>query len=273
MDAIDRIEALLGAAERPRARHARQLSESIVDVCEFLAVRWGIWRSKDTDILRELPPPPSGSMLEGALRRTSGIALLDLLGKPGASRSAAFDGVRICEIPMDAEGWEAGGLVSVFEEEFKDSLVEAGYPTTLAHGLAGALHELASNASEHSSAPIPPIIAFSVQQLTWGFAIIDVGRGARSSLADNPKLPALNDELEALRLAVQPGISRSGASGRGLGFRHVFKALVDRSCRIRIRSGCGLALWSGPSPTHQNLRWRALDGHPGFQVGISRISH
>jgi hypothetical protein len=156
----------------------------------------------------------------------------------------------------------------MFEETFKDALVKAGHTTAFAHALAGAFNEMASNASEHAEAPIPPVAAFSVRGAAWGFAVVDVGRGARSSLAENPEFSTLSSDLDALRLAVQPGISSRREPGRGNGFRHIFKALVDRSCRLRIRSGAALARWSGSAPTHQNLGWRKPVPRPGFQVGI-----
>ena len=268
MDAIDRIEALLGASEAPRADHVNHLSASIVEVCELAAIRWGMWRDEGKDLLTGLPADPPGSMLEGAARRSTGIALLDLLEQSGPAQIAQYDSVHLCEIPVDSAGWEPGGSVSLFEEALKDTLVQAGYATAFAHGLAGALHEIASNASEHSNPPIPPLAAFSVRGSAWGVAVVDVGRGARLSLADNPALPPVADDLQALKLALSPGISRTGELGRGFGFRHIFKALVDRSCHLRIRTGAALALWSGATPTDQDLHWRKTYARHGFQVGI-----
>lgn len=268
MDAIDRVEGLLGSPERLRAQHALGLAASVGEFCEFAALRWDVWQDRHEDLL-DLFPPGESAFLEAVQGRRTGIALLDLVAKRAAQLSPiAIDGASFCEVPLGQEGWEAGGVIARFEEAFKNALVEVGVPTQSAHGLAGAFNEVASNASEHSQPPIPPVAAFTVDRSGWTFVVVDVGRGARRSLSDNPAYASLQDDLAALRAALEPGASATGQAGRGHGYSHFFKALVDRSYRLRIRSGAALARWSGASPTEHDLRWRRAAAHSGFQIAV-----
>jgi anti-sigma regulatory factor (Ser/Thr protein kinase) len=157
----------------------------------------------------------------------------------------------------------------LFEERFKTALVRAGATSGLAHGLLGALNEMASNAVEHAEAPVAPVTTYEIRDGQWAFSVTDVGSGVLGSLRRNPKYASVASDVAAVRLAVQDGVSRTGNPSRGRGFAHVFKALVNRMCTIRFRSSGALASWEGTSPAAHQLTLSPSPERAGFHVLVS----
>ncbi len=114
----------------------------------------------------------------------------------------------------------------------------AGLPAGLAGQLVGATKELHSNVYEHSEKSRTGIIAFAVHREIAEFIVADSGVGILASLKSNPAHTSLQHEGEALRLALQPGVSRHyGEPMRGHGFDLMFTGLLNRGSKLRFRSG------------------------------------
>lgn len=174
----------------------------------------------------------------------------------------------VLRVPTTPEGFAPGAAFGLFAERFKDALRAGGLSSQSAHALTGALIEMAANAWEHAAAPVPALACYEVAANAWCFAVTDVGCGVAESLRRNPIHQFTND-AEALALALRDGVSGTAEPGRGSGFSQVFKALVDRQCRIRLRTGTCSASWDGKSPTSQSIRYRPLPFRVGFHLEIA----
>ncbi|HTU32912.1 MAG TPA: hypothetical protein VMF66_03825 [Candidatus Acidoferrum sp.] len=117
-----------------------------------------------------------------------------------------------------------------------------GFPPKLAGALTGAVAEMADNVWLHSNAHSPGLVAYQIRRRRFAFSVADVGVGVLASLRENPRYRQLSSSMEALRAAIEPGVSRFGDSG-GMGFPSLLHALADLWGTARIRSGeAGLLL-------------------------------
>ncbi|HEY3569917.1 MAG TPA: hypothetical protein VGP73_18430 [Thermoanaerobaculia bacterium] len=212
--------------------------------------------------------PKLGYLLQQGRHRLEMVTPVPIgSSSPQLSNAAALG---IQELPPPGKEWGPGGEVLFFQEHFKASLVSFGVSPLFARALTAALKELASNAIEHSRSPAAPLACYEISKSTWTMAVTDVGQGVLASLRENSSYIALDSHAEALKLALQPGISRTGEKGRGNGFARVFKALVDRRAGLRFRSGGASARWEGTSPTHHSIVFQGLSfARPGFHVRIA----
>ncbi len=122
----------------------------------------------------------------------------------------------------------------------------AGLPSGLAGQLVGATKELHSNVYEHSELSRSGIVAFAVHRDMAEFIVADSGIGVLASLRSNPAHAGLDKDGEALRLALQPGVSRyAGEPMRGHGFDLMFTRLLNRNSRLRFRSGAAAVTIDG----------------------------
>jgi hypothetical protein len=261
MHPIDSLEIALstrGPADvrRPISISALSLAERI----EFAAVRWSWWKSSGQDIAGLLP---------GDASSWKSLAPLDQVARLIVAENDQRDDA--CEVPeqTDLTLWEAGARFSTFQERFKTQLVERGLPTSTAHGLVGAFHEMASNAAEHSCSPVPPIAAYEVSGAGWAFSVTDLGCGILGSLKKGDAFKGLTDDIAALRLAITDGVSCTGLPQRGRGFATLFKALVAQRCVLRFRSAEAVANWQGATPGADVLQIDCAPTRRGFHVAVS----
>lgn len=258
LDLLDTVLATRGVAGVRNPLHAEAAATSVCDLVEFAAVRWSWWTAHDIDLLDALPKS----------------AMTWPFGAPGVEIVAPFrtPHAEVVRIPPLGDGWDSGAPFTSFQERCKNRLVDAGAPTQFAHAIVGAMNEMASNAVEHSNASVPVVGAFEVVGNRWAFSVTDVGRGILSSLRMNAAFADVQDDVEAVRLAVKDGVSSTGQVGRGNGFAHVFSALVNRMCSIRFRSTSAVACWSGVSPGAQTLQLAVAPVRSGFHVHINGSS-
>lgn len=143
-----------------------------------------------------------------------------------------FDIVRIpLELRENIE-WVA------FVQRARASARVAGYNHEVASAVVGAIEELANNVVEHSGSKQPAFAGFAQKGQRFEYVIADCGIGVLASLRECSEFRSLRDDLEALPLAITPGISRMGrGSGRGYGFRAVLAPLRFASGYVRLRSG------------------------------------
>lgn len=165
--------------------------------------------------------------------------LRDLLEEsPLVSRSslslqaAPYGLMRIPPGLRDDEGWVA------FVQRARASARSAGCSDLVASAIAGAIEELADNVVQHSRAQATGLACFVQKPRRFEYVVADSGIGMLASLRESPDFHSVKDDLEALPLAITPGISRQGrTSGCGYGFRAVFAPLRGASGSVRLRSG------------------------------------
>ena len=271
---LDRLESAL---HRPRNLHhvvSQLISEDLPTAAEFMGLRWIWWDRHRSDLL---------DLIEGlenwpALRKFGLLAggyemLVKGVGGSIPIADEPLGNVGLHELPpIGSSQWNPGGSFVAFQERFHAALRQGGVKQhSYAAALTGALVEMASNAVEHANSPASPITSFEViDGRGWSFGVTDVGRGALASLRENPAYAHLEAEGEALEFMLKAGVSRTGETGRGLGFSNVFKALVDRRATLRFRSGGAVASWEGESPTEQTVHSQGLPvTRQGFHVRIA----
>jgi len=103
--------------------------------------------------------------------------------------------------------------------------------------LHSAICELAANVYAHAEVESGFVAAQSTHKGTRiMFAIADSGQGLKRSLERNRNL-AINDDLNALMLAVQPNISATAEKGRGQGLSDVVASATNLGGTVTITSG------------------------------------
>lgn len=237
LHAIDKLEMFLDVTPEKAAAAARGVQAHLADRCELAALASG------NDRVRALLPP-----------------IAELL-TPNANGDVQV-------VPVDVEGWRAGSRFLLFQERFKSALMTAGLSSSRAAVVTGALNEIADNAYQHADCSVAHA-SFEVHGRWWAFSVTDDGRGIPASVAS---AESGHSDLDALRLALTDGWSRTGDPLRGRGFTKVLKVLADRSCEIRIRSGGAAGSWAGPSPTAQSIHFQALIPRRGAHVRVTCLA-
>ncbi len=146
---------------------------------------------------------------------------------------------------------------------------EVGFANLVAAGLAGAIAELADNVIQHSDASSTGIGAFSRSNDRFEYVVADSGIGMLASLRKAPEFQSLRDDIEALPLAITPGVSRHGRGiGFGYGYRAVFIPLRAASGSIRLRSGQAVLHVSGTGPRPDQGLCSQRPYHQGVVVSV-----
>ena len=128
---------------------------------------------------------------------------------------------------------------------------DVGFADSVAAGLAGAIRELADNIFQHAESLTSGIAAFARNPDRFEYVVADSGIGMLASLRKASEFRSIRDDLEALPLAVTPGVSRHGRGvGYGYGYRAVFLPLRAANGSVRLRSGKAVLqiVGSGPRP-------------------------
>lgn len=144
-----------------------------------------------------------------------------------------------------------------------------GFADSVAAGLAGAIHELADNVIQHSETPDSGLAAFARSASAFEYVVADAGIGMLASLQRAPEFRSLRDDLEALPLAVTPGVSRHGRGvGYGYGYRAVFLPLRAAHGAVRLRSGQAVLEIAGVGPRPDHGRCSQRPYHQGVVVSV-----
>lgn len=144
-----------------------------------------------------------------------------------------------------------------------------GFADTVAAGLVGAIHELADNVVRHSDAQTPSVAAFARTESAFEYVVADAGVGMLASLQRASEFRSLRDDLEALPLAVTPGVSRHGRGvGYGYGYRAVFLPLKAAFGSVRLRSGSAVLEVVSTSTSSDQGRCSQRPHHQGVVVSV-----
>jgi hypothetical protein len=133
---------------------------------------------------------------------------------------------------QDETHWVQFGVAAQY------AAAQAGFSRDVTAQLVGAIGEMQSNIYEHSQASVTGIVTFRAAPGVFEFVVSDRGIGALESLKGCPAYSNLAGHGQALKLALTDGISRHGPlSGRGLGYRPLFRGLSNLNGALRFRSG------------------------------------
>jgi anti-sigma regulatory factor (Ser/Thr protein kinase) len=134
-------------------------------------------------------------------------------------------------IPAQADGlWWTNCL-----HQLRNELIEKGFGTRLAAGLTGGVAEMVDNVWQHSETGESGLLVYQVRRRKFAFSVVDSGIGVLSSLSRNPRYDWLRSSMEAIRLAIQPGVSRE--DGGGMGFATLLNNMAELWGNARMRSG------------------------------------
>lgn len=243
---IDRLELVAETSTRPHVE-----IRTVADLAELAA----LLRLRSELTL-------TGPLLDRG--RRAGYDRLRALGGSGRGRQRLE---WLCGELQEFDGDWAGRSLKDFETRFRVRLTQAGVPAAHAVFICAALDEIISNAQEHACTDLPSLATFEVTRAWWIFSVTDFGIGIPERLRQNPAHAQLADP-DAISRALEHGVSTFPESGRGIGFSQVFRALTDRSAKVRLRSGRGLVTWEGlvggtgrqqlsPRPTREGAHVRA----------------
>lgn len=228
--------------------------------------------------IRAVPGPSLGSVVElmrFAEEHGDQIAYLP---------TEETDAIRRClrtRRPVYLNG-ESTGFIAARREAYKDSdtwwdafqlamhkaNIASGFPRAFSRGLVGALGEMQGNVHDHSNAVDTGVIAYRVTSDSVEWVVADRGIGVLKGLQDGA-YPSLRDAGDALKIALADGGSRFGSrTGRGYGFRELFKALATRQGTLRFRSDDQLLTIAGVSPSLSRARLQQRARVPGFSVTV-----
>lgn len=157
---------------------------------------------------------------------------------------------------------------TAFQFAMHKALLAAGFQSLFARGLVGAMDEMQNNIRDHSNAVDSGLIAYRVTADRVEWVVADRGIGVLASLKSGA-FPSLSDSGEALKLALTDGRSRFGTqTGRGYGFRELFKALSARNGSLRFRSDDQALTMAGVSPSLNRARLQQRAQVTGFAVTV-----
>lgn len=169
-------------------------------------------------------------------------------------------GVAVLVLPVDPDAWWTQCLRDLLGE-----LTANGFPTYLARGLAGAVAEMADNLWLHSETDLRGLLAYQVRRRKFAFSVADTGVGILASLRTNRRYKWLRSSMEAIRWAIEPGVSRN--DGGGMGFPSLLHALADLWGSARLRSGESRLLIDR-GEEHRKSDYAYLPHLPGVHVSV-----
>jgi len=168
--------------------------------------------------------------------RVNGCRLWSLMGAarwPGRrNRTKLRDGdLAVIVLPSTSDPWWTQCL-----RELLDELKSNGFSPRLARSLAGAVMEMADNVWQHSQSTLPGLVAYQIRRRRFAFSVADTGIGILASLRRNQQYRHLSSSMEAIRSAIEPGVS-GHEDGNGMGYPSLLHALAELWGTARIRSG------------------------------------
>lgn len=155
-----------------------------------------------------------------------------------------------------------------FLVRLRQSIKNVGFEMEKAKGISAALGEMADNAVQHSNSTIGTLVGYQVIEGACVCCVADVGDGVLKSLTSNEAYRHVRTHKEAIRLALQSGVTRFGPGHGGFGFNSVFKALAAMSGTLRFRSGEGCVTMDGTDFEADKGVESFVAFRRGFQVTI-----
>jgi hypothetical protein len=239
---------------------------SLPGLMEYGCLRWAKPQS-----VPPLPPAILSSPLGLALQEV--VSPLGLRQRGVGKKPARDSKRREFEFTVVADECDVAGN-ALFEEyllRFENGAKDIGLPSRTATKMNASLHEMAANAVTHAKAPVPALIGYEVRGNAASFCVVDVGIGVLKSLHKNEKYKHVQWHSDAIRLAIQEGVSSVvGDFQRGNGFRSVFKSLAEQYGILHFRSGEGSVEMHGMDlDADRGEERRSQPFADGFRVAVS----
>jgi hypothetical protein len=209
-------------------------------------------------------PEPMNSLIEFGELADFRVRLLQNRRDWEAGSPTRFGLLRLADV-YDDEQEARWAAFSVRAKHAAETL----FPSSLAGQLVGAVMELHSNIFDHSGSSCTGLIAFAAHPNSFEAVVADKGVGVFESLRSNPVHASLRSHGEALRLALEPGVSRhpDGAL-HGHGFDRMFTGLLNCNCSLRFRSGTGAIEIDGRGTGNPTPIVTERPCIPGFIISI-----
>jgi hypothetical protein len=156
-----------------------------------------------------------------------------------------------------------------FKTRFWNSALNVGFARTVAGFLAAGLHEMMTNAAQHSNSQVSMVAGYAVHPKFAQFTVADVGQGVLTALQRIEKYKPVIRHYDAIRLALHDGVTSDPSGNGGFGFRDIFKALTEQWGYLRFRSGEACLLADGTGLNADAGEHRPVPPLPGFQVSVT----
>jgi anti-sigma regulatory factor (Ser/Thr protein kinase) len=164
--------------------------------------------------------------------------------------------------PQQTQDWNE------FLLRYRQSAAAVGFEMRQATQLGAALHEMADNAVNHSEATDGILVGYHAIRGKAICCVADIGIGILASLTQCAAYSYLTTHRDAVRLALQNGVSRHGPNQGGLGLNQVFKSLAAAYGTLRFRSGQGCVTMDGRDLDCDQGEESFVSERAGFQVTI-----
>jgi anti-sigma regulatory factor (Ser/Thr protein kinase) len=238
---------------------------SLPGLLEYQCLRWAF---RDGSV-PSLPPCVQASALGKALLATPCDLGLRQKGSTGR-RLGRLDPQDVELHVVGREGDLAREEWDHFTTRFDASARSVGFNGEIAAGLQGALVEMAENVVIHAQAQTAALVGYQVSPGVALFCVVDVGIGILASLQSRRAYRRLKLHSEAIRMALQDGVTRLDPEegGGGFGFRQVFRALAAHWGTLRFRSGEGCVTMQGTDCDANRGDVSHPPPLPGFQLTV-----
>lgn len=170
------------------------------------------------------------------------------------------------KVLLDLTVMHSHDAISVMLRRTGELLQNIGYSVVGRGHVMEVLSELCSNVLLHAKADFGGVAAMQtyrnkqdVRYLVIGIG--DMGIGVRASLAANEKLSGrLENDSQALGVAVQMGASRYASGGHGGGLPRVLDIARRYAGRVALRSGTGALAYNGVDEQRRAFETSVLPG-------------
>lgn len=218
---------------------------------------------------RSLPPlPPAIS------QSPLGLSLREVKSELGLRTSGEQKRPRRTMEAHDHEFFVLEGNNPTVEQVWMEFLVRVrqsakniGFSFEKAKGIAASLGEMADNAVIHSNCRVGILVGYQAVEGAITCCVVDVGIGVLASLRTNDSYSGLTTHKDAIRKAIETGVTRF-QNGGGLGFYRVFKSLTSMWGTLRFRSGEGCVTMDGNDLDADYGNDDFVLNRAGFQVTI-----
>jgi hypothetical protein len=218
----------------------------------------------------QLPTLPNELLQSDLTRELSAASPPLAIADPARRRRMDTIEVRSIEfLSLRDEDHVASEEVELFEIRFNRSAQSVGLASSVSDQLQSAFHEMIENAVLHSECAIPPLAGYAVADGTAQFCVADVGIGVLASLTQCADYSHIKLHKDAIRAALHDGTSRFGQQKGGLGFREVFKAILQQWGSLRFRSGEGCISMNGKDLSADAGAEHFPPAMAGFQVSVA----
>lgn len=249
-------------ARRISAAITRSRQITLPALVEYGCLRWAFPQ------MPALPPGVQDSALGRSLR---------LIVSPLGLSSSGQSPPRPTDLnPRQSEFWAFASTEEVasddaefFKSRFWKSALSVGFANSIAKCLAAGLHEMMTNAAQHSNSQAPMIAGYAVYSNFAQFTVADVGQGVLSALRRVARYKQVTYHSDAIRMAIHDGVTSNPSNNGGFGFHDIFKALAEQWGYLRFRSGEACLLADGTGLNADNGENRPVPTLPGFQVSVS----